>query len=101
MAKSQELIYAVVGAGDLAFERLRKTRAVMERARSQELYDDVVTRGRTLSTRIQRSAPSKQAAAQTKVARAQLKAAATSVGKAVRTNANASRSAISKLARAS
>jgi hypothetical protein len=101
VAKSQGFIYALVGAGDLALERLMKTRAVVERARSREVYDDVVTRGRKLSTRIQRSAPSKQAAAQTKAARAQLKAATTSLGKAVQTNAYATRSAVSKLARAS
>lgn len=101
MARTREVLYAVVGTGDLALERLKKARAVMDSERSREVYNDVVTRGRSLSTRIQRSAPSKQAAAQTKVARSQLKAAATSIGKAVRSNANATRSAVSKVAKAS
>lgn len=99
--KSQELIYAVVGAGDFALDKVKGVTALADRKKTEKLYKDFVKRGRTLSTKIRNSAPTKRAVAQTKTARTQVKAAATSVGKAVRANAKATRTAASKAAKAS
>ena len=101
MPKAQEMLYAVVGAGEVAMEKIVDARQVIDRQRSQKAYNDFVKRGRTLSTKIKNSGPSKQAKEQTKVARSQVKAAATSVSKAVRANAKATRSAATKARKAS
>jgi hypothetical protein len=74
---------------------------VTDKKITQKLYKDFVKRGRTLSTRIKNSGPTKQALAQTKTARTQVKAAVTSVTKAVNANAKATRSAATKAAKAS
>ncbi len=89
MAKTSDLLYALVGAGDLALERVRNLRAINVKAPA-EAYSDLVLRGTKVAKKIRSSAPSKQAAAQTKTARSQVKAAATSVGNAVRANASGS-----------
>lgn len=94
MANAQDVLYAVVGAGDLAVDKVRS--AKVDRASTSKLYEDLVKRGRTLSNRIKASGPTKQAIAQTKTARAQVRGAATSVTKAVRANAMAGRSAAKK-----
>lgn len=86
MAKTQELLYAIVGAGDLAIEKVRGMRE-LDHKRAMSVYDDLVGRGESLSKKISNSAPTKQAATQTKTARAQVKAATTSVSKAIRANA--------------
>jgi hypothetical protein len=99
MAKAQELLFAVVGAGDFALEKVRKAGAI-DRKTSRKFYRDFVKRGRTLTTRVQNSGPTKQAVAQTKVARSQVKAAATSVTKAARANTKATKAAANKAARA-
>jgi len=93
MAKAQELMYAVVGAGDFAVE---KAKGLSDRDQATKIYNDLVKRGRTLSTKIKSSAPTKRAIEQTRTARSQAKAAATSATKAVRANANAARSATTK-----
>ena len=98
MARTQEILYAVVGAGDFAVE---KAKGLTERENATKAYEDLVRRGRTLSTKIKGSAPTKQAIAQTRTARSQAKAAATSATKAVRANAKAARSAATKSAKAS
>jgi len=90
MAKTQELLYAVVGAGDFALEKAKGVTKVTDRKTTSKLYKDFVKRGRGLSTRVKNSAPTKQAIAQTKTARTQIKAASTSLTKAVRTNASGS-----------
>jgi hypothetical protein len=87
MAKGQELIYALVGAGDLAISKIADARILTDRKKSEKVYKDFVKRGRSLTTRIKNSGPTKQAITQTKTARTQVKAAATSVTKAVRTTA--------------
>lgn len=97
MARAQELLYAVVGAGDLAVEKMRAN----DPTATRELYDDFVKRGRAISTKVRSSAPTKQAVAQTKIARSQVKAAGTSVRKAVRAGAKATQSAASRAAKAS
>ena len=101
MARTQELLYAFVGVGDFAVEKVKGLRDLTDRKRTEKAYKDFVKRGRTLSKRIGNSAPTKQAIAQTKTARAQVKAATTSVTKAVRANAKATQSAAKKAAKAS
>jgi hypothetical protein len=98
MAKTQDFLYAVVGAGDFAVE---KAKSMTERKNATRTYEGLVKRGRTLSMKIKGSAPTRQAIAQTRTARSQAKAAATSATKAVRANAKAARSAATKSAKAS
>ena len=98
MAQPQELFYAAVGIGDLAIEKARNV-SVPDAKSTQKMYNDFVKRGKTLSTRIRNSAPTKQAVAQTKTARSQVKAAATSVTKTVQTSATGPRSQARKQAK--
>lgn len=88
--KSQEVLYAAVGVGDFAIEKVRNIPTIADRKTRTKTYKDLVKRGRSLTTRIKNSAPTKQALAQTKTARSQVKAAATSVSKAIRANAEGS-----------
>lgn len=101
MAKAEELLYAVVGAGDFAIEKARDARKAVDLEYTQKLYKDFVKRGRTLSGRVRNSRPTKRAAAQTRTARSQVRSAATSVRKAGRANVKATRSAARKTAGAS
>lgn len=98
MPKTQELMYAVVGAGDFT---VQKVKDLADLERTGKIYSDFVTRGRTISKRIRNSAPTKNAVAQTKTARSQVKAAATSVRKAVTADVRATTSAAAKTAKAS
>ena len=100
MPKSENVVYALVGAGDFALEKVKNVRSI-DRKRSEKLYNDFVKRGHKLSTSIKNARPSKQAIEQTKVARSQMKAAATSIRKAVGANVKATRSAANKAAKAS
>ena len=100
MPRTQELIYAVVGAGDFTVEKVKDLRVLTDLRQTQEFYTDFVKRGRTITKRIQNSAPTKNAVAQTKTARSQVKAAATSVRKAVKADARAATSAAAKTAKA-
>lgn len=86
MAKTPEFLFALVGAGDLAVEKVKGISQI-DRESSRKLYKDLVKRGRTLSNKVKNSAATKQALEQTKAARSQVKAAATSVAKTVRTSA--------------
>jgi hypothetical protein len=95
MTRAQELIYALVGIGDLTVEKARNISAP-SRKDAEKLYEDVVKRGRVLSSRIRTSAPTKEAVTQTKTARTQVKKAATSVGKAVRASTSGSRTQASE-----
>jgi hypothetical protein len=89
MARSQEIFYAVVGAGDLAVEKVRGISKLADQKTTRKYYLDFIKRGKALTTSIKNSAPTKRAVAQTKTARTQVKAATTSIGKAVRLNARA------------
>ena len=89
MTRTRELLYAVVGAGDLALEKARSLRAIDPKA-TAKVYQDFVDRGQALSRKIRNSAASKQAIGQTKTARSQVKAATTSVTKAIRANTSGS-----------
>lgn len=97
MSRTKELLYAAIGAGDLAIEKAKGARRVVD----PSLYADLVARGRDMTGRIAKAAPTKKAVEQTRTARSQAKAAATSVRKAVRANATAARSAAQKVAKAS
>ncbi len=99
--KAQELLYAVVGAGDLAAEKVREAGKLADRKTTEKAYKDLIKRGKTLSTKIRNSGPTKTAMARTKTARAQVKAAATSVTKAGKADADATTSAASKAVKAS
>jgi hypothetical protein len=101
VAKTQELLFAVVGAGDFALEKAKNFSKVADRKTTTKVYKDFVKRGRSLSTRIKNSGATKKAIAQSKTARTQVKAAATSVTKAVRANTKATRTAATKATRAS
>lgn len=94
---TKEILYAVVGAGDLTLEKVKGVRGIVDPA----VYSDFVARGRDLTGRIGRSAPTKQAVERTRTARSQAKAAATSARKAVTANVTAARSAAGKVAKAS
>ena len=100
MPKAENLIYAVVGAGDFALEKAKNVGNI-DRKKSEKLYKDFVYRGQKLSTSIKNSRPSKRAVEQTKVARTQVKSAATSVRKAVGANVKATKSAATKATKAS
>ena len=93
--KTREVLYAVVGAGDFTIEKVKDARRIFD----PSLYSDFVSRGRDISGRIGKSAPTRRALDRTRTARSQAKAAATSVRKAVRANATAARSAAGKVAR--
>ncbi len=96
MPKTQEFVYAVVGAGDFTIQKVRDLRNLTDLKQTEKVYNDFVKRGRTISKKIKNSAPTKNAVAQTKTARSQVKAAATSVRKMVRADVEATRSAASK-----
>lgn len=96
--KTDELLYAVVGAGDFAIEKVRNVGRFTDKKTTQKYYKDFVKRGRALSTSIKNSGPTKRAVAQTKIARSQVKAATTSVSKAASANVKATKSAAEKAA---
>ena len=97
MTRTKEVLYAVVGAGDYAVEKVKGIRSIVD----PSVYSELVGRGRDLTGRIAKSAPTKKAVDRTRTARSQAKAAATSVRKAVTANATAARSAAGKVAKAS
>lgn len=101
MAKAQEFLYAVVGAGDFAVEKAKNFPKATTRKNAAKLYRDFVKRGKTLSNTIGSSAPTRKAVAQTKTARRQVKPATTSVTKAARANAKATKAAAEKTTQAS
>lgn len=101
MKKAQEMLFAVVGAGDAAVDKVRDIRKLATRKTTSKVYKDFVKRGRTLTTKVRNAAPTKRAVAQTKTARTQVKAAATSVRKAVGANVDATQSAAQEAVQAS
>jgi hypothetical protein len=96
MDKAQELLYAVVGAGDFAMEKARNARKLADRKTTEKYYKDFVKRGRALSTRVSSSGPAKQAVTRSKAARTQVKAATTGVTNALRGETKTSRSGTSR-----
>lgn len=86
MPKAQELLYAVVGVGDFAVDKVKNVRTVADRKKSRKLYNDFVKRGRTLSTKVKNSTPGKQVRSQTETARKQLDDAAKNLQKTLGVN---------------
>lgn len=86
MAKTQEVLYAVVGASDFAVDKVKGIRKVADRKRNEKLYNEFVKRGRTLSTQVKNSKPGKQVRTSTEVAKEQLNDAAKNVGKVLGVN---------------
>jgi hypothetical protein len=95
MANTQELFYAVVGSVDATVDTIKGI-GIPDRKSTQKVYKDFVKRGKSLTTRIKNSAPTKQAITQTKTARTQVKAAATSVTKAVQAGTSGSSTQLKK-----
>ena len=86
MPKAQELLYAVVGAGDLAVDKVKNVKIVADRKKGQKVYKDLVKRGRTLSTKVKNSNPTKQVRSQTEAARKQVNETAKTVQKTLGVN---------------
>lgn len=86
MPKAQELLYAVVGAGDFAVNKVKSVKIVADRKKGQKLYRDFVKRGRTLSTKVKNSTPGKQVRTQTESARKQVNETARNVQKTLGVN---------------
>jgi hypothetical protein len=99
--KAQDLLFAIVGAGDFAVEKAKSVKVIRDRKSVEKYYKDFVKRGQALSKSIKNSAPTKRAIEQTKTARSQVKAATTSITKALRADAKATGSAAGKVAKAS
>jgi len=86
MSKAQEVVYALVGAGDFAVEKVANVRKVADRKSNTKLYKDFVKRGRSLSTKVKNSSAGKQVAEQTEPVRTQVQGAVKTVGKAFGVN---------------
>jgi hypothetical protein len=86
VTKAQEVLYAVVGAGDYAAEKVTGVRSLVDRKANQKRYRDFIKRGRSVSTKVKNSKPVKEVASQTEPARKQVEDAAKSVGKAFGVN---------------
>lgn len=89
MAKTKELWFAVVGAGDFAVDKVRNVRKIADRKTGQKLYKDFVKRGRSLSTKVSNSTPGKQVRSQTQNARAQVSEVAKKASKTLGVNVQA------------
>lgn len=116
---TKNIVFAAVGAGDLALEkareidrnqirqisrqRLSNIQGILESAGVKVLtdgatfYKGLVKRGEKTLSGVSNSAPYKRAVAQTKTARSQTKAAVTSSRKAAATTVGAVREAASSL----
>lgn len=86
MSKAQEIIYAVVGAGDFAVDKVKNVTSIADRKANEKRYRDFVKRGRTLSTKVKNSTPGKQIAAQTEPVKTQVEDAFKTVTKAFGVN---------------
>ena len=86
MAKAQELIYAVVGAGDFAVDKVKNVRKVADPKVNKKLYRDFIKRGRTVSTKVKNAPTTKKVAAQTEPVRTKAEDAFKSVTKAFGVN---------------
>lgn len=86
MAKAQELVYAVVGAGEFAVDKAKGITKLADRKKNEKLYKDFVKRGRTVSTKVRNSKPGKQFTVQTELVKDKATDAAKSVTKAFGVN---------------
>ena len=69
MAKTQELLYAVIGAGDFAVDKARNVKKLADRKTNEKLFKDFVKRGRAISTKVKNSKPGKQIKVQSETVR--------------------------------
>ncbi len=86
MSKAQEVVYALVGAGDFAVEKVTNVKKIADRRNNSKVYKDFVKRGRSVSTKVKNSTAGKQVAEQTEPVRAQVQDAVKTVGKAFGVN---------------
>lgn len=86
MPKAQELLYAAVGTGDLAVEKVRSLKRLRDPRVNKKLYKDVVGRGRTLSRKVGQAPTTKKVLAGTETARRQVQDATKTVTKAFGVN---------------
>lgn len=86
MAKTQDVFLALVGVGDLAVEKARNLPALAERVKTQQYFDDFVTRGRAVQRTVKNSTTGKQILRQTDVAREQVREVTKSIEKSLGVN---------------
>ncbi len=86
MANAQEIMYAVVGAGDFAVDKVKTIGSIADRKANQKRYRDFVKRGRSLSTKVKSSKHGKQIAAQAEPVKVQVEDALKTVTKAFGVN---------------
>lgn len=86
MTKAQEILYATLGAGDFAVDKVKGVRRIADRKTNQKLYKDFVKRGRGLTTQVKNSTPGKEISARTEPVRSQAEEALKTVTKAFGVN---------------
>ncbi len=84
--KSQEIVYAVVGAGEAAVDKVKGLSRFADRKKNEKLYNDFVKRGRTVSTKVRNTKPAKQLRVQTDTVKEKATDAAKTVTKAFGVN---------------
>lgn len=84
--KPQEILYAAVGIGDLAVEKVKSARRLAERDTTRKIYTQAIGRGRTLSRKARNTPAGKRVVAGTEVARKQVQDATKTVTKAFGVN---------------
>lgn len=86
MPKAQELLYAAVGTGDFAVEKVRSLKRLSDPRVNKKLYKDVVGRGRTVSRKVRQAPTTKKILEGTETARRQVQDATKTVTKAFGVN---------------
>lgn len=86
MTKAQEILYAALGAGDFAVDKVKGVRRITDRKTNQKLYKDFVKRGRGVTTQVKNSTPGKELTARTEPVRSQAEEALKTVTKAFGVN---------------
>ena len=84
--KSQEIVYAVVGAGEAAVDKVKGLSRFADKKKNEKLYNDFVKRGRTVSTKVRNTKPAKQFRVQTDTVKEKATDAAKTVTKAFGVN---------------
>ena len=86
MTKAKEILYATLGAGDFAVDKVKGVRRIADRKTNQKLYKDFVKRGRGVTTQVKNSVPGKEISARTEPVRNQAEEALKTVTKAFGVN---------------
>jgi hypothetical protein len=84
--RSQEIVYAVVGAGEAAVDKVKGLSRFADKKKNEKLYNDFVKRGRTVSTKVRNTKPAKQFRVQTDTVKEKATDAAKTVTKAFGVN---------------